>query len=439
MAKTVEINHAQPGEAPGKRVIRVHHVTRIEGHGNIFMRVAAGKVEKVEWQVPEAPRFFEAMVLGKSWQDIQTIVSRICGICSVTHSLAALKAIEDAMKIEVSEQTNRLRILTHYTEYIESHILHLGFLVAPDLFGMKSVVPLAAANPAVVKTVIRLHKLGNQWMELLAGRMTHPVTFKPGGFSKLPTAGDLKKLKRELQDCVPDLEVLAATLAGAKDMLPDFIRETEYVALVQKGSYTFYHGTIGSSDSADSLPVQQFESAVNEYVSPQSTAKWAKWHRESYAVGALARYNLNGQYLLPRARKLAAALGLGKKSCNPFYNSLAQLIECFQVVEHSLEIIDELLGQGIKAEKIQVKPCAGEGAGAVEAPRGILFHRYGFDRDGKCVKANLCIPTNQNHANIQKDFEAFAPLIAGRPPEEIRLLLEMLVRAYDPCVSCSTH
>ncbi|MDO9542795.1 MAG: nickel-dependent hydrogenase large subunit, partial [Kiritimatiellia bacterium] len=239
--------------------INVHHITRVEGHGNIVVRATAGSIQKIEWQVPEAPRFFEAMVRGKSWEDIQTIVARICGICSVTHSLAALKAIENAMKIKVSEQTDRLRILTHYTEYIESHILHIGYLVAPDLFGIKSVVPLAAANPAVVKTVIRLHKLGNQWMELLAGRMTHPVTFKPGGFSKLPTAADLKKMKKQLEDCFPDLDCIAQTVAGAKHMLPDFVRETEYVALAQKGNYPFYHGLIGSSDSSETLPVQKFE------------------------------------------------------------------------------------------------------------------------------------------------------------------------------------
>lgn len=425
MSKTVEI--------------KVHHVTRVEGHGNIFARVADGKVEKIEWQVPEAPRFFEAMVLGRSWEDIQTIVSRICGICSVTHSLAAIKAIEDAMKIKVSEQTELLRVLTHYAEQIESHVLHVGYLVAPDLFGVKSVVPLVASHPDVVKIVIKLHRLGNQWMELLAGRMTHPVTFKPGGFSKLPAIAELKGIRKQLQDCLPDMDIMAQTVAGAKQALPDFVRETEYIALVQKGSYPFYHGVIGSSDTADTLPVQRFESAVNEYVSPQSTAKWTKWHREAYAVGALARYNLNGNNLLPLARKLADDLGLGRKNCNPYYNSLAQLVECYQVIEHSVEIIDELLGKGIKAEKIKAQPKAGEGVGSVEAPRGTLFHRYEFDKKGKCVKANICIPTNQNHANIQKDFEALAPLIAGRSPDEVRHLLEMLVRAYDPCISCSTH
>jgi len=419
--------------------IKVHHVTRIEGHGNIFASFAGGKVEKIEWQVPEAPRFFEAMVLGRDWQDIQTIVSRICGICSVTHSLAAIKAIEDAMRIEVSEQTDLLRVLTHYAEHVESHILHVGYLVAPDLLGAKSVLPLVKSHPDVVKTVIRLHKLGNQWMALLAGRMTHPITFKPGGFAKYPAEHELEQVKKRLQDSFSDLDVLAQTVFSLKEKLPAFLRETEYVALVDAGKYSFYHGAIGSSDTAKILPVQQFESAVNEYVSPQSTAKWAKWHRDSYAVGALARYNLNGKNLLPRARKLADALSLGKKNCNPFCNSLAQLVECYQVVEHAVEIIDKLLANGIKLEKNQAQPRAGNGAGAVEAPRGVLFHRYEFDDKGKCVKANLCIPTNQNHANIQKDFEAFAPMIADRSPEECKQLLEMLVRAYDPCVSCSTH
>ena len=164
--------------------IQVHHVTRVEGHGNILLNLKDGVIEKVEWQVPEAPRFFEAMVRGRSWQDIQTIVSRICGICSVSHSLAAIKAIEDAMGITVSKQTDRLRILTHYTEYIESHVLHVGYLVAPDLLGQKSVVPLVASHPDLVKTIIALHRLGNEGMELLAGRMTHPVTLKPGGFAR---------------------------------------------------------------------------------------------------------------------------------------------------------------------------------------------------------------------------------------------------------------
>ncbi len=221
--------------------------------------------------------------------------------------------------------------------------------------------------------------------------------------------------------------------------LPAFDRDTEYIALVEPGRYPFYHGHIGSTDIPGMVDIHEFESVANEYVSPQSTAKWAKWHRDSYAVGALARFNLNADQLLPLAAKTAKAFGLKKGCCNPYMNSVVQVVESVQVVERALQLIDEVLTVGIKDEMPRVKEKAGMGVGAVEAPRGILFHRYAFDDDGRCTSANICIPTNQNHGNIQKDFEALVPQIMDRDQDEIRHMLEMLVRAYDPCISCSTH
>jgi coenzyme F420-reducing hydrogenase alpha subunit len=427
--------------ATASRIIDIHvkHVTRVEGHGNIVVRARDGTIEKSEWQVPEAPRFFEAMVRGRSFEDIQTIVSRICGICSVTHSFAAIKAIEDAMEIQVSEQTNLLRLLTHYGEQLESHALHVGYLVAPDLLGQKSVVPLASTHLDVVKTVIDIHRVGNLMMEKTAGRKTHPVRLIPGGYSMLPTEDDLLELKRELEETVPRLKTLAQVVADLAGGFPAFERSTEYVALVNPPTYPFYYGEIGSTDISERVPVREFERVVNEYVHPQSTAKWCKWHRHSYAVGALARFNLNADYLQPLAAATATSLGLKKGACNPFLNNVAQVVESVQVVERSLQLIDVILSAGITYERPKIQPKAGVGVGAVEAPRGILFHKYEFDEKGTCVRANLCIPTNQNHANIQDDFDAFVPQIINKEQDEIRLLMEMLVRSYDPCISCSTH
>ncbi len=421
--------------------VNVHHVTRIEGHGNIVVHATDGKIEKVQWQVPEAPRFFEAMVRGRSYQDIQTVVSRICGICSITHSLASTKAVENAMGIEVSEQTDKLRILMHYSEQLQSHVLHVGYLVAPDLFGFPSVVPLAAKAPDVVKAVIRLHRLANEWSDLLAGRTTHPVTLVPGGLTRIPTAGQLVELREKLKGCVTDLAAVAETVLSAASRIPNFTRETEYVSLRQVGppAYTFYHGDITSSDYDGTVPINDWKTVANEYVSDQSTAKWTKWHRDSYAVGALARFNNNGELLSPLAKDVARMFGLRKGCCNPFLNSIAQLAEAVHVVETSTALIDELLARGLKEEKVLVSPKAGKASGCVEAPRGILFHEYEFDRRGNCVGADICIPTNQNHANIQKDFEKFVPEILSEGEDAVRLKLEMLVRAYDPCVSCSTH
>ena len=421
--------------------VNVHHVTRIEGHGNIVVNATNGKIEKVEWQVPEAPRFFEAMVRGRSYQDIQTVVSRICGICSITHSLTATKAVENAMGIEVSEQTNKVRILMHYSEQLQSHVLHVGYLVAPDLFGFPSVVPLAAKAPDVVKAVIRLHRLGNEWSDLLAGRTTHPVTLVPGGLTKVPTAQQLIELRGRLEGCVTDLAAVAEAVLSVAGSIPAFTRETEYVSLRQDSppAYTFYHGDIASTDYDGTVPVNDWKTVANEYVSDQSTAKWTKWHRDSYAVGALARFNNNGHLLSPLAKDVAKMFGLRKGCCNPFMNSVAQLAEAVHVVESSIALIDELLTKGLKEEKVRVSPKAGKASGCVEAPRGILFHEYEFDRKGNCVGADICIPTNQNHANIQKDFEKFVPEILSEGEDAVRLKLEMLVRAYDPCVSCSTH
>lgn len=419
--------------------INVKHVTRIEGHGNIVVKTNDGAIEKVEWQVPEAPRFIEAMVRGVSWQDIQTVVSRICGICSISHSLTAIKAIEDAMDIKVSGQTEKLRILAHYSEFMQSHILHIGYLAAPDLLGAKSVVPLAETHFDVVKKVIGLHRLANKWSELLAGRTTHPIAFKPGGFSILPSEQDLLELKSTLESIVPDVQAIASVILSLADRVPDFVRETEHVALVYPDTYAFYHGEIGSTDTPETVPVSKFESVANEYVTPISTAKWTCWHRDAYAVGALARFNLNSLYLTPLAAETAKAFGLKPNCFNPYMNTIAQLVEVVYILESSIQLIDELLTAGLQPEVLQVNPKAGVGVGCLEAPRGILFHRYAFDEQGICTGANICIPTNQNHGNIQKDFEALVPQILDRGQEEIRLMLEMLVRAYDPCVSCSTH
>jgi coenzyme F420-reducing hydrogenase alpha subunit len=429
--------------------INVHHVTRIEGHGNIVVNIKEGTIEKCEWQVPEAPRFFEAMVRGRRYDDIQTIVSRICGICSISHSLVATKAVEDALGLEVSEQSDLVRHLLHYSEQLQSHVLHVGYLVAPDLFAEKSVVPLVPKATDAVLKIIKCHRVANQMSALLGGRITHPITLTPGGMTKVPTVQELTDLKAALEDCVPDLVDICKVVLSVAGNLPAFERETEYVSLKQtdpryKGTlteYSFYHGDITSTDcnGDGDMPVSKWESVANEYVSPQSTAKWAKWHRESYFAGALSRYKNQSQFLSPLAKQVVEMFGLTPKTCNSFMNNVAQLVEAAHVVEASLELIDKLLTKGIKPEKVEVTPRAGRGYAAIEAPRGILFHAYEFDKNGECVWGNCCIPTNQNHANIQKDFEKLVPAYMHEGQDALRQKLEMLVRAYDPCVSCSTH
>jgi len=178
---------------------------------------------------------------------------------------------------------------------------------------------------------------------------------------------------------------------------------------------------------------------IDEFCVPHSTAKHARHNRGSYMVGALARFNNNPGQLTPLAARAAEKLGLRAVCYNPFMNNVAQVVETVHNVEDSMNIIDTLLERGIQEEPFQVKPAAGRGVGCCEVPRGILFHDYTYDEKGHIVRANCVIPTNQNHRNIQHDMEKLLPEILDRPREEITLMLEMLVRAYDPCISCSTH
>jgi len=420
--------------------INVEHVTRVEGHGNIVMNANNGKLSKIEWQVSEAPRFFESFVRGRPYNELSHITSRICGICSIGHSLASLKATENALDIPISKQTELLRKIGLHGENMQSHILHVGYLVAPDLFHVGSVFPLVKSAPEIVKKIISLHRLANEMSDLICGRTIHPITLVPGGFSSVPTKKQLLQLKKRLEDSRSIFNDVAGVILDNADKLPNFSRKTEYISLTAKNEYALYDGMLGSTDAKDPIDVADYASVVNEFIVPQSTAKYCKHKRESYMVGALARFNNNASLLHPDAKKWADTFKLKPVSYNPFMNNVAQMIEFIHSVEDSIELIDTVIEVGINHdEKPKRRIKAGRGIGAVEVPRGLLIHDYTYDAKGICTKANCVIPTNQNHNNIQHDMESFAPTLLDLSKKEIELNLEMLVRAYDPCISCSTH
>ncbi|MBN1861429.1 MAG: Ni/Fe hydrogenase subunit alpha [Candidatus Thermoplasmatota archaeon] len=420
--------------------VHVEHLTRVEGHGNITLDVKNGKIEKLQWSVVEAPRFFEAMLRGQHYNELRPITSRICGICSIGHSLASVKATEDALGVTITKQTAQLRRLAINAENMQSHILHIGYLVAPDLFGVGSVFPLVGKHTDTVLKIVKLHRLANEMSDLICGRTIHPIRLVVGGFSAIPTEKELVELKKRLTEGQDLTHQLASILHGVSEKLPSFSRETEYIGLTSDSEYALYEGIVASTDTGRHPSYRNYKEIMQEYVVPQSTAKYAKHARESYMVGALARFNLNSNQLYPVAREIAHMFGLRAPSYNPYMNTIAQLVEFSHNIQDSLYLIDSLLDQKLKSEK-PVKPVvkSGRGVGIVEVPRGILVHDYTLNSKGYCTKANCIIPTNQNHANIQKDMEKLVPQILDKNPKEIELLLEMLVRAYDPCISCSTH
>ncbi|MFC1521671.1 Ni/Fe hydrogenase subunit alpha [Elusimicrobiota bacterium] len=420
------------------KTITVHHLTRVEGHGNIHIKISNGKLMEAKWAVVETPRFFEAMLKGMSHDLAPMLTSRICGICSIGHALASLRAVERAMNIKISPAAEHLRLLSKHGETLQSHVLHVFFLGAPDFFKVGSVLPLIKTHPEIVGIALRLKKLGNDMCDLIAGRTTHPVSLVVGGLAKAPTKNQLCALKKNIQERMPDM--LKALEVFKPLAMPDFERETEFVSLEGIKKYPWIGGSLISSDGVRK-PESAYLAMTNEYKVDFSTSKFTKLSRSSFAAGALARINNNFRCLHKKAQEAASSLKLRPVNHNPFMNHIAQLVECYHVMLESVAIINTLLNTEYKDVYRKYKVKAGEGVGAVEVPRGLLYHHYKIDSKGRIIKANCIIPTTQNHANIHFDLHKLADQMVrlGKTDKEITLLSEMLVRAYDPCISCSVH
>lgn len=417
--------------------IAVNHITRVEGHGNIIVEVSDGELKDCRLEITETPRFFEAMLRGRPYQEASHITSRICGICATGHATTSLRATENALGVTPTRQTELLRKLAFHGEILDSHILHVYMLVAPDFFGVGSVIPLATSHPEIVERALRMKKLAGDICAVVAGRHTHPIAMAVGGFTHFPGSAELEDLRQRLIAVRKDVDETVALFARLS--WPQFERETEYISLTKPDEYAFIGGEILSSDGGK-LPVEAYPQVTNERLVRHSSAKHTRHMRESYMVGALARFNNNFNLLHPRAKEAAAALGLKPKVINPFLNSAAQVVEIVHCVEDAISIIDQLHVMGIQPEPpAQPTKRSGEGIGVCEVPRGMLIHHYWIGDDGKMTGANCIIPTNQNLANIELDMRARVPQILDKPIEAIQLELEMLVRAYDPCISCSVH
>ena len=281
--------------------INVHHLTRVEGHGNIVVNAVNGEVVEAKFEIIESPRFFEAMLKGRNWQEAQLITSRICGICAVGHTSTSLQGTEMALGIELSEQARLLRKTIFFAEQLQSHILHTYFLIAPDFVGVPSVIPLASAAPEVVVRALKLKKLANHICEVIAGRHVHPIAMVPGGFAKYPSTKDLKALKAEILSFSDDIDETVKLFASFET--PEFERETEYVSLKHPQEYAFYEGDIYSSDTKKGVKNMDYRSLIKEKVVDWSTSKHAWASRDSYIVGASMSATTLGYLLKLRYRR----------------------------------------------------------------------------------------------------------------------------------------
>ena len=419
--------------------IVIDHICRVEGHGGITVGIKDGKISEVNMDIFEGPRFFEPLVVGRAYDEVSPILMRICAICSAAHTVASLMAVENAFSIEATPQTCLLRELLVHGGNIESHALHVFCLAAPDFLDYPSVIALASDYPGEVKTGLELKKLGNTIQETIGGRAIHPVNAVVGGFGRLPTRDELWNLKEELKRGLE--QSLAAIELVSSLQVPDFcISPNVYAALSSNDhGYSLFGDKIALS-TGNTKDIKAYKDICDEVVVAHSHAKQSWFKGNSFAVGAMARMMLNGQTLSGEAKKARVQLGLETVSDNMLYNNAAQAVEIIYSIERSIGIIDELLGTGIEEEKpSKVRVQAGTGVGAVEAPRGTLYHSYSFDNDGRLIEADVITPTAQNLANIEKNLRVSVENLIEEPKEILSSKLEMVVRAYDPCISCAVH
>jgi len=409
------------------------YITRIEGHGKLDLNL---ENKSVHLEIDEGERLFETLVRNHSYLDAPFITSRICGVCPVAHTLASVKGIERALDIENNSIIEDLRKIILAGQIIGSHVLHLFFLALPDyLPNIKNTLELRTKNPKLFQTALDLKNYSDTITTLIGGRHVHPITITPGGFSKFPSKKDLKHIKKITQENMNNAKITAKLFLDFK--YPNLKNEVKYLSLTRLDNYEVYDGYVTTCDNETFFP-DSYKSEIKESLKPYSSAKFASFKKNNLFVGALARLSINGKNLNKYAAKILTDSHLKFPTYNSFHNNLAQAIEIVHFMEEINELCDKLLCIDSKYFKnTPYKLQSGQGVGAIEAPRGTLYHYYKLNKSGKIIDCDIITPTVQNLSNIESD----ATIIMNHYNNTNASIknIEKLVRAYDPCITCSVH
>lgn len=417
------------------KTLKVDYLARVEGEGALLVKIKDKTVTEVKFRIFEPPRFFEAFLRGRDYSEAPDITARICGICPVAYQMSSVHAMENAFGIKVDGQLRTLRRLLYCGEWIESHVLHVYMLHAPDFLGYEDVIKMAKDHGDAVKRALKLKKVGNDIVNIVGGREIHPINVRVGGFYKLPTKQELQSLVERLQWAI-DASIETVKLMGTLPF-PDFEREYEYVGLRHEHEYPFNEGRLVSNKGLD-IAIQDYENNfVEEHVEHSNALHSVMKQRGAYFVGPLARYNLNFDRLTPIAQQAAREAGLGSTCNNPFKSIIVRSVETVYACEEALRIIQEYEKPDQPAVKIEPQP--GVGYGCTEAPRGILYHRYRIGENGVILDAKIVPPTSQNQKTIEEDLRQFVPPRIDLSQEQLTWQCEQAIRNYDPCISCATH
>ncbi len=404
-----------------------------------------GQVRTVEMNIVEPARLFESMARGRMFSDIPAIASRICGICSSSHAVTDILAIERALGVAVSDRTEALRELLVYGSYLQNHATHLFVFAAPDYVGEPSIFPLAETDPDLFKGALGLKALGNELCTKVGGRSVHPITAVVGGFTSEPAPREFAELAEKLSGAVPF--ALQAVDLFRTFKSPALATEGDMLAQYQPGAYpvcTSHQAKLVRDGAV--FDADRFHDVIEEHALPHSAALMARVRATGvpFMTGALARINASWGNLTQTARVAAAKAGLRPPEYDPFMNNVAQAVEIVDALERCSQLCLRLSDpDGFEGESAPVpfEVHAGHGVGYTEAPRGALFHDLTLDTDGRVLSASIVTPTGMNLANLEADIAKLAgQLVAeGADADDVQFQVEKLVRAYDPCLSCSVH
>jgi len=409
------------------REINLNHICKIEGHADLALRIKNNKVKECQLKTTEGARFFEALVLGKGVRDIQEIVSRICGICSSAHSVASIQALEEALGIIPSEQQKTIRELLMIGERIRSNITHLYFLTLPDYYNKSSALHLGPEHRDKVDDAISLITLGNRIVETFGGREIHPFLAIKEKFPEINAKSILNELGEKKSLMIKTLELFKGL------DYPDLNRETDYLCLRGEG-YASISGKITSSSGL--IEDDDYKKHLKENIKEYATSKFVLQNGKPFQLGAMARINKNSDRLDSETRGYMKDLKLPFN--NPYYNNVAQALELIHLLNRAVRLIEGLNPVRVEGS-FRVKE--GWGVSAVEAPRGTLFHEYKINKAGKISYCNIIPPTTQNLNMMEVDITSLVDRLLERKVSKKQIVMdvEKLIRAYDPCFSCSTH
>ena len=437
--------------------VEIEPLTRVEGHGKVRIFIQEGRVERVQLSIFESPRFFEKFLEGIPAEEAPRITGRICGICYVAHNLASVKAVEDAWNVKPPEAAVKLRRLLHVGGYISSHTLHLAFLAMPDLLDIpqRDLRGLNTAKPALLNNAVRLREVGLEVTKVIGGRVIHPVAVVPGGMAKPLTEESRLKLLDAMQNASSlskEISDLLFEIAESKrEVMEEYPRfATYYMGLTNNGFHEIYDGEISVMSPQGKVETEfhprEYLQYIIEETMPHSYVKYpyvklSGIDKGMYRVGALARLNVADDFSTPLASELLDKYRgiFGRPAHSVAAYNLARSIELVHVTELAIEILRD---KDITSDttRTPVTPIEGTGVGVVEAPRGVLIHHYKTDSKGYIRRANLIVATGHNIPALEESIMDTARKFIPKVDRERALwILEKVVRAYDPCISCATH